>query len=655
MAVVSLDIVRASKIARAQQQDPESVRLIEQLRDRKLTIESEMSAFAILCDRWDNLYWPQGFTKGGASHWASHESARMSGRSHVSLNVYPTYVDVPASLQSLAPIENIMGLAGDSDGDTETNARMAAAKERVYFAWKDDEKFELKAHKAAVVKELYGRTAGKVYYDDDLDRPVFEIVDDPRNLYLGWRDSNYTQLEWAIYCYRITSQTAMEDWGLVIHEGIDDDGKPYPYIIPPTLAPLGDYTVAQSMQQTSLEVEVYDYWYRRPAKGAQIRFGKPTKFETWNAIFVGNAMVKNERHREYKGRLPYLPLFNSYLPGVPDGRPALYDIEQIVREKDERISENAQMMSRAVNGQYWQLTGEQAPEEVPAGLRPVPNNVVAPGPGNRLESIDPWMPEFQFENFLARLDRELTDVSGLNDLLRGMAPAQVLDSGKAIQALVANYETRIMMKRALFYEWRKDVWDLVETVWAGKNPKIKAALEAKTRLMIEAPSMTPRDDAEASQIAAAMKAAKVWSGKRAMDRMGVEDPEGEEDVIRQEQTDATLNPAEVQVMAQLLGILRAQGIQPQQDVQETLEAQAGALNDVRQLSAGAQVGTNSLNDPNAQPAPPAEQLPGNVQGSLAAPQPGAEDLTMQTAIRGGEANSRILQQQKLTEQPSGGG
>jgi hypothetical protein len=33
------------------------------------------------------------------------------------------------------------------------------------------------------------------------------------------------------------------------------------------------------------------------------------------------------------------------------------------------------------------------------------------------------MPEFQLEQFLTRIDREMVDVSGLNDLLRGLAPA----------------------------------------------------------------------------------------------------------------------------------------------------------------------------------------------------------------------------------------
>ena len=67
---------------------------------------------------------------------------------------------------------------------------------------------------------------------------------------------------------------------------------------------------------------------------------------------------------------------------------------------------------------------------------------------------NPSCPRFQLEEYLARIDRELVDVSGLNDLLRGIAPARVLSSSKAINALVANYEARIRIKRDLFFRWR---------------------------------------------------------------------------------------------------------------------------------------------------------------------------------------------------------
>ena len=88
------------------------------------------------------------------------------------------------------------------------------------------------------------------------------------------------------------------------------------------------------------------------------------------------------------------------------------------------MTSGSQLMHNIVNAQYWQLVGPESPDQVPLGLRPKPNQVIAPGAGNRIEGITPWMPEFQLEQFLTRIDREMVDVSGLNDLLRGMAPAR---------------------------------------------------------------------------------------------------------------------------------------------------------------------------------------------------------------------------------------
>lgn len=654
MAIERLDINQALRLHELQAEpDDESIEVMRSLTTRKLSVEAEQTRFAALCERWDNLYWPQWFTAGGASHWASHESARQAGRAHVSVNVYPAYVEIPASLQSVTPVENMVA-TGDSDSDR----AIAAAVERVYMTWKDDIGFELKFHKAMITKALYGRVAAKVYWDEDAGYPQVDIIDQPKNLYLGWRNSNYSSLEWAIYAYTITPATALEDWGLSIEEGVDAKGDPYPYVVAPS--DIRQAHPAVLNLQSDLKVEVYDYWYRRPRKNTRVEMGKPVKFETWNAIFVGNVMVKNKEHREYRGTLPYIPLFNSYIPGVPDGRPELWDIEQLIREKDEKLSEMSQMQSKAINGQYWQLTGADAPASVPAGLKPTPNTVIAPGAGNRIEALQPWMPTFQAEQYLARLDRELNDASGLNDLLRGMAPTQTLNSGKAISALVANYETRVTMKRDLAYAWRGDkgIWGLAATIWAEKNTKLKPVIEGKAKLKTINPNLTPRDDAETSTIAANMVVSKLWSVKRGMDRTGIDDPETELDIIREERTDATLFPAEVQVLAQLLGVLKAQGIVPPEAAQNAAMTQGQQLSDVRALSGGQQ-GQPMMNGEGEQPMTPPELMPGNTPEGQAldpnAPAPGAEDLTLQTAIRGGEAQSRILQQERITQQPQGGG
>lgn len=628
--------------------DPEARECWDSLRRRRFAIQPEQDRFSILCDRWDNLYFPQSFTRGGASHWAEDPSAAPdSGKVHISVNAYPPYVDIPAALQSFQPIENMIPVVATDEG-----RGMATMVERIYMAWKDRVGLEELSHKACVTKCLYGRTAARVTWDADKDYPVVELVDQPRNLYLGWRSTAYERLEWTLYVTAITPESALEEWGLHCATAKDTSGKPYLYIVNPTYYGMYDAPLGQQALSTDLRVEVCDYWYRQPKRGAKIKPGKPVEFETWNAIFVGNYMVKNARHREYKGALPYVPLFNSYVPGLPDGRSSLHDVEQLVREKDERMSENAQMIHRAVAGQLWQLTGAEAPNVVPPGLEPQPNKVLAPGAGNRLEALQPWMPEFQIEQFLTRIDRELTDISGLNELMRGMAPAQVMNSGKAISALVSNYETRVKMPRDLFYAWRIAIWDLAATVWSGKKSEFRDVLTGGARLLMQSPSLTPRDDAETSAIALNMKEGKLWSAARAMDKTGVDDPDAELDLIREEQTDATINPASVQVMVSLMAMLQ----QMQQQAPPAL-AQQGAMagQDMAQQMAmmrgmAPQIGgTQALNEQGVTPETPPEQMPGNTPEGAALGANGAEGMVPPTEGAGGEVlPSQMLSQYQIT-------
>lgn len=641
-----LDASTASRLAFEYGDDPDGAQLLALITKRKSQIDAEQSFFAELCDRWDNLYYPQTFSRGGADHWPEPQ---VPGKTHISLNVYPIYVDLPAALEAVTPVENMKPAEA-----TEDARDVAVLGERLYFAWKDDIDFELKAHRAAITKSLYGRTAAKVFWDAENNRPDFTVIDQPRNLWLGWSDSDYSQLDWALYIYRITPEEAMARFGVEVSY-VERQGTMVPIVkaFDHSMSPTQPTNAQAYDAQHPMQVEVYDYWCRQPAEDARPVLGQPTKMETWNAIFVGNIKVQWTAFPEYGGAIPFVPVFNTYVPGLPDGRSAFYDIEQLIRDKDERLSQRSQFLHQVVAGQYWQLIGPEAPDVVPPNLRPQANRVLAPGAGNRVENIQPFFAGFEVEQHLDRLDRELADVSGLNDLLRGQAPSAVLSSSKAISALVANYETRIRMPRDLFYKWRAQVWTLVNRVWAEKGePELRDILAGAKVVMVEPPSLTPRDDMEAATMSGNLVSAKLWSQRRAMDRVGVEDPEQEQDLIREERTDATMFPADVQVQAQLLALLQQMGLAANPQAQAQAE-QAGA-----QLGLG---GPGSPPVPPGQPAmnAPAEQPigpggPPEIGGAPPAPGGGEAGFLAQTAIRGGEPTNRLLSQTQFGEGAPGG-
>lgn len=632
----------------AMAEDPEAKRLLGRLHRNVEGVRVEHERFRAWCDRADKLYFAEDFTAWGADLWPQDPTANTPGRSHVSVNTPATYVDVPAALQAVEPIENMLAT------DNTAEARSAASHlERVYTAWKNEEQYDLKFHKACVVKGLYGRTASRIYWDKDEKQPCLELVEQPRNLYMGWRSDAYDKLEWAAYVQRMDPNAVTEEFGVDVLAKAPDGNDPDLFVPYVTTSPDEGRPSRSWLDFGPARIDVWDFWYRE----AKWRNGKFVRMETYNVVFAGNVIIQGPTaYREYKGKLPYVPLFNTFIPGVPNGRPELHDMEQLIREKQERITAASQMIASAVAGDYWQLVGPEAPSRVDPNLKPKRNQVIAPGAGNRIEVITPFIAQFQLEQYLGRIDREAATVSGLNDLLLGLAPAQVLSSSKAINALIANYESRLSMRRKLLYAWRLGNWDLALDIWVQKDKNVAEIVKAGGGFLdIKDPSLSPRDEMETATRALNLVNGKLISQRTGMDWVGIDDPETEQDMIREERTDATMFPADVQTMAQLLSALQSLGIQAPQSAQAQAGAQManGASDLAAALGAAAPDATNGSQLPGDQAVMPPEALaPGATPPApFAAGSPPADPMAgvglAQTMIKDGKASNRIMTQQQL--------
>ena len=613
----SLKMLESSLVA--QELDPKSsddYTLLQEILGRKQLVDPEQNRLKALFRRMDNLYHPETMTLGGADHWSEDPSARLAGRAHVSVNIHHAYVQIPAAIQAVRPVINYV-----PTGSSQEEREAAALRERLYFRWWDSNEMDLLHEQAALLKELYGHTAAKVYWDPIERVPKVSIIERPENLYLGFGNSDYNRLDWALYTYGMSPQSIQEDYGVDVIP-VKQGEKWFPYTSRGSHAdPIGNVwanafernPLRRETAYEQMQVEVYDYWYKVPTSPGKAPL-------VYNAIYVGNTLVKNDAHPEYAGQIPYIHLPNGKIPGSPYGKPALYDPEQLLREKDERVTAMAQMIQSIVGGQMWQLVGAEAPDEVPPNALPKPGRVATPGPGNELRAIQPFIPQFQIEAYVARIDRELTVATGLNDLLLGLAPAQVLGSSRAIAALIANYESRLAPKRKVFYSWMKKVWEMCARVWEAKDPAVKSIIATEYRIEIVAPELTPRDTLELASTAINLVQNRIWSAERAMDRVGVEDPIGEKELIRDEQTDATLNPAAVATMANVIGTFQQMEMANQQQMQQQMMVtQEQALNAQRMMQSGVP-GSESLNQPENQAQLPPEATAAN------APAPGEENL-----------------------------
>ena len=613
----SLKMLESSLIAK--EQDPkqnDDYTLLQEILGRKQLVDPEQNRLKALFRRMDNLYHPETVTLGGADHWSDDPSARLAGRAHVSVNIHHAYVQIPAAIQAVRPVINYV-----PTGSTKEDRQAAQWREQIFFRWWEANDMDLQMEQAALLKELYGHTAAKIYWDPIERIPKISIIERPENLYLGFGNSDYNRLDWALYTYGMSPQSIQEDYGVNVIP-VKQGEKWFPYTTRGSHDdPIGNVwanafernPLRRETAYEQMQIEVYDYWYKvatAPGKAPLV----------YNAIYVGNTLVKNEAHPEYGGQIPYIHLPNGKIPGSPYGKPALYDPEQLLREKDERVTAMAQMIQSIVGGQMWQLVGAEAPDEVPPNALPKPGRVATPGPGNELRAIQPFIPQFQIEAYVARIDRELTVATGLNDLLLGLAPAQVLGSSRAIAALIANYESRLAPKRKVFYSWIKKVWEMCARIWEVKEPGVQSLIAGEYRIEIVAPELTPRDTLELASTAINLVQNRLWSAERAMDRVGVEDPIGEKELIRDEQTDATLNPAAVATMTQVIGQMQQMQMGSQQIQQQAqMMSQEQALNAQRTLTSGVP-GSQSLNQPENQ-----AQLPPEANAANAAA-PGQQNL-----------------------------
>ena len=605
----SLKMLESSLVA--QELDPkqsEDFTLLQEILGRKQLVDPEQNRLKALFRRMDNLYHPETVTLGGADHWSDDPSARLAGRAHVSVNIHHAYVQIPAAIQAVRPVINYV-----PTGSTPEDRQAAQRREQIYFRWWEANDMDLQMEQAALLKELYGHTAAKVYWDPIERVPKVSIIERPENLYLGFGNSDYNRLDWALYTYGMSPQSIQEDYGVNVIP-VKQGEKWFPYTSRGSHDdPIGNVwanafernPLRRETAYEQMQIEVYDYWYK-------VATGPGKAPLVYNAIYVGNTLVKNEAHPEYGGQIPYIHLPNGKIPGSPYGKPALYDPEQLLREKDERVTAMAQMIQSIVGGQMWQLVGAEAPDEVPPNALPKPGRVATPGPGNELRAIQPFIPQFQIEAYIARIDRELTVATGLNDLLLGLAPAQVLGSSRAIAALIANYESRLAPKRKVFYSWMKKVWEMCARIWEEKDRDVKRLIAGEYRIEIIAPELTPRDTLELASTAINLVQNRLWSAERAMDRVGVEDPVGEKELIRDEQTDATLNPAAVATMAQVAGQMQQMQMMQQQAVQtQEMMSQEQAANAQRTLQS-AVAGSESLNQPENQAQLPPEATAANA-------------------------------------------
>jgi hypothetical protein len=618
--------------------DSPEYKLYVQILKCKAQTDSDSAQRSALYRRMDDLYYPAAITDGGADHWPTDRNLRVKGKVHVSLNNPPPYVDIPAALQAIVPYMNAVP-------DTSDKADLEAAdrREKLYWLFWDLCDMDLNLSVVTQVRALYGAVAIKVFWNAVLKQPALTVLESPENLRIGWGNNNFTRKDWGLYLYTLSPQAVKEDYDLDVT--LESVGGTNLMLVGGNTHddPLGLLMSSpQSRQRTeyeTMQVPVYDYWYKKDGK-------------VWNAIYVGNQQVESAAHPEYDD-IPYVYIPNGKLPGHPEGRPELYDIEQIFREIDERFSNMGQLIHKTLTKQEYQVIGSEAQTEFTANMMPGEDRPATPGPNSQLAPITAFIPAFPWSEYMNKLDQKLGERTGMSPLLLGLAGSNVLGSSKAINAELAMYVPRIRQARELLYVGLQELWTVVGKMWSRKDKDVAKVLKDNFRMSYRPPEITPRDDVEQAQRAAVLRQNGLRSQHSLMDMTGVENPTEELDIMRAENTDASLNPDKVMTLIQEILLARQAGLggPAQAAGQAPQQAPAGQLNQA--LSPSGAPPPGGSNSANQQVSGTAQNTPENAQMGGAPVAPGLP-LEAQTMLQNGKTTGRVLSSQKLPPSQIGG-
>ena len=517
------------------------------------------------------------FSPAGGDQWPEDLGERP-GKLHISANIIRRFVDTEARLLAIRPRITI-----PPSNDREKDER-GEATEKLFTKWLDTTGFDEWSFTFNQVKSLYGLGVLKVFWNDTTKAPDVSVVEQPQNIMFGWADSNFLELDWAIYHYRISRRQAKRLYG----DKISDEMLVGDVSLPPTDLGGGDHedpvdslnlpSRAAGRTLTDYErshVPVWDYWYLDED-------GK-----VMNAILVNGHTVSGPHEHNEMPAIPYIPVESDHEPGSPDGHGIAELLLDIQMGMNRATSHYAQHVWDTTDPAY-QLTGPEAPQQVPPGLVPKGGELVAPGPGVRIEEVRSTVNNFPFDSLIQQYWNMAHRMTGLSEILFGVPPG-AQTSARALQAQLDSSINSLSPKRDRYYTGLTVLLKFWHYMAMQKNPKIdtigvKDIIDGLSNWRIVAPEITPRDVIEHVTNVSNKVAAKLISLETAMDEVGVDNPLEEIERIKRERSDAHLFPGDAQSIAAVMATLQALEMQAgaQGAAAEGENAQAAAQQDAQE-------------------------------------------------------------------------
>lgn len=532
-------------------------------------------------DKYERLH--EWYAPADGDQWPQ-DIINREGKTHITANIIRRFVDTEARLLSIMPRVTIRAMQDPALG------RRAEATEKLFLRWLEQSGFHSWHYTLEQTKALYGIGIVKAFWNTQTNAPDAIVVEQPHNIMFGWGDSEYMSLDWTIYHYKISKLQARLRY----------PDCPEAYISSPfdlrKLStqygkthndPLNQLPVmSNSRIETEYErnqVSIWDYWYL------------DEKGNVYNAILLNGNIVEGPTLHAELPALPYIVIEHDHEPGSPDGRGTAELLIDLQDGINRTMSHYAQYVEDNSDPAY-QLTGETAPMTVPDGLVPRAGEIIAPGPGTRVEQIGQGVNNFPFDSLIGAFWNTAHRITGLSEVLFGV-PSSAQASGRAIAIQLESSINALDPKRqrsylgiqTLLMMWHHMAIKVNPVLAKGNKelgtPTLKArdVIKGINDWQIIAPEITPRDVSEHTQNTVNKLMAKLVSLETAMNELGVENPLEEMERVRAERTDATLFPGDAQATAAVMALLQQLGQQQGMDPNASAQAQNRAQADTQRM------------------------------------------------------------------------
>jgi len=387
-----------------------------------------------------------------------------------------------------------------------------------------DNNWTLVTQEAAQYSFLYGSAFLKVLYDPE-NKSIYLDAINPGRTVVGWESDNYNTLEW----FAVVSRRSIQD--IYYKYGVKVDSE-------------GEFITFDGDVTSNEMANVIDYWD-----------------DDMNVIIIGDHLIKAEKHNYGFVPLVHLPCLTK--PGEPFGFSPIEPVIPLQRVRNELWSDLYDMVHYVPNNTIVAEGCNLDAKEIPTGSLP---KILPIKAGGKLYPLELAKPGFEINRLLSDNLGSIDDVSGMPRIAYGQVDA-TLATGIG---LTTAFQPAIQRMKMVANNWTPGLQKINEYILRIAEKHVKGAKEfigGKYYTKIAWGKFSPRDFSIQLTNVINAKNSKLYSTRRSMEELGVENPREEMVEIAMEENNPWLNPQlalqKEQAKQQALQVIQ-QGKQQQQ-------------------------------------------------------------------------------------------